>query len=180
MGLGGMKYAWQRQTKDFAHAKGDRYSSLVIDNRGIGESDKPTSRYSTSEMAKDIVEVVDHLGWTGKRELHIIGISMGGMIAQELVRPLNLRNASLADMLHPTLSSCSLASLRILHHPSPNTRCQGCQTLSEPLQYPAISTAQLIPTPLRPTPPPPIFLHISPRFVFRDSSPTRSQGRSPC
>lgn len=85
MGLGGMKYAWQRQTKDFAHTKGDQYSSLVIDNRGIGDSDKPTARYSTSEMAKDIVEVVDHIGWKREREIHVIGISMGGMIAQEIV-----------------------------------------------------------------------------------------------
>ncbi|KAH6858629.1 Alpha/Beta hydrolase protein [Alternaria alternata] len=84
MGLGGMKYAWQRQTKDFGHTKGDQYSSLVTDNRGIGDSDKPTSRYSTSAMAQDIVEVLDHVGWTGNRELHVIGISMGGMIAQEI------------------------------------------------------------------------------------------------
>ena len=99
MGLGGMKYAWQRQTKDFAHAKGDQYSSLVIDNRGIGDSDKPRFRYSTSEMAKDIVELVDHLGWTGKRELHVIGISMGGMIAQEMVSPSNLQHPSCADKM---------------------------------------------------------------------------------
>ncbi|KAF2001789.1 alpha/beta hydrolase-like protein [Amniculicola lignicola CBS 123094] len=84
MGLGGMKYAWQRQTKDFAHTKSDQYSSLVLDNRGIGDSDKPLQRYTTSDMAKDVVEVLDHIGWTGKRELHIIGISMGGMIAQEM------------------------------------------------------------------------------------------------
>jgi pimeloyl-ACP methyl ester carboxylesterase len=87
MGLGGMKYAWQRQTRDFGHTKGDQYSSLVTDNRGIGDSDKPTSRYSTSAMAQDIVEVLDHIGWTGKRELHVIGISMGGMIAQEILPP---------------------------------------------------------------------------------------------
>lgn len=86
MGLGGMKYAWQRQTKDFAHTQAGQYSSLVIDNRGIGDSDKPRyPRYSTSEMAKDIVELVDQIGWSGKRELHVIGISMGGMIAQEIV-----------------------------------------------------------------------------------------------
>ncbi|KAH7135552.1 Alpha/Beta hydrolase protein [Dendryphion nanum] len=84
MGLGGMKYAWQRQTKDFAHSKADQYSSLVLDNRGIGESDKPLRRYSTSEMAKDVLEVLDQVGWTGKRQLNVIGISMGGMIAQEL------------------------------------------------------------------------------------------------
>ncbi|KAF2032401.1 alpha/beta-hydrolase [Setomelanomma holmii] len=92
MGLGGMKYAWQRQTKDFAHTKGDQYSSLVTDNRGIGDSDKPKHRYSTSEMAKDVIEVVDHLGWTNKRDLHVIGISMGGMIAQEIGFAENLWN----------------------------------------------------------------------------------------
>lgn len=86
MGLGGMKYAWQRQTKDFAHAKANQYSSLVLDNRGIGESDKPMKRYSTSEMAKDTIDLIDQIGWTRERELHIIGISMGGMIAQEMVR----------------------------------------------------------------------------------------------
>ncbi|KAH7070760.1 Alpha/Beta hydrolase protein [Paraphoma chrysanthemicola] len=92
MGLGGMKYAWQRQTKDFAHAKGEQYSSLIIDNRGIGESGKPTSRYSTSEMAKDVIEVIDHIGWTSKRDLHVIGISMGGMLAQEIGFAENLWN----------------------------------------------------------------------------------------
>jgi pimeloyl-ACP methyl ester carboxylesterase len=86
MGLGSLKSAWQRQTKDFGHTKGDQYSCLIIDNRGIGESDKPMMRYSTSEMAKDIIEVLDHVGWTEKRQLHVIGISMGGMISQELVR----------------------------------------------------------------------------------------------
>ncbi|KAF2275810.1 alpha/beta-hydrolase [Westerdykella ornata] len=84
MGLGGAKYAWQRQTKDLAHTKADVYSSLILDNRGIGESDKPLRRYSTSEMAKDVIEVLDALGWTGKRQLNLIGISMGGMIAQEM------------------------------------------------------------------------------------------------
>lgn len=86
MGLGSFKAAWQRQTKDFGHDEASRYTSLVLDNRGMGESDKPLMRYSTSEMALDTFEVLDHLGWTEERQLHVIGISMGGMIAQELVR----------------------------------------------------------------------------------------------
>lgn len=85
MGLAALKRYWQRQTKDFAHTEADRYTSLIFDNRGIGESDKPFGRYSTSQMAQDLLEVLNHVNWTEERRLHVIGISMGGMIAQELV-----------------------------------------------------------------------------------------------
>lgn len=85
MGLGAFKWYWQRQTIDFGHNKADKYSCLIFDNRGMGESDKPIMRYSTSEMAKDTIELLDYLGWKGERSVHIIGISMGGMIAQEMV-----------------------------------------------------------------------------------------------
>jgi pimeloyl-ACP methyl ester carboxylesterase len=53
----------------------------------MGKSEKPIMRYSTSEMAKDLLELLDHLGWTEERQLHVAGVSMGGMIAQELVIP---------------------------------------------------------------------------------------------
>lgn len=85
MGLGAFKTAWQRQTKDFAHTTSSRYTCLIFDNRGVGESDKPLQRYSTWHMAKDTIDLLDGLGWTADRQLHVIGISMGGMIAQELV-----------------------------------------------------------------------------------------------
>lgn len=86
MGLGGLMKTWQRQTKDFGHTEADKYSCLMFDNRGIGDSDKPLLRYTTSEMARDAVELLDHVGWTQDRSVHVVGISMGGMIAQELVR----------------------------------------------------------------------------------------------
>ncbi|OBT74649.1 hypothetical protein VF21_06408 [Pseudogymnoascus sp. 05NY08] len=88
--------AWQRQTLRFGHEQGDQYSFLIFDNRGIGRSDKPVMRYSTSEMAKDVVELADHLGWTQERELHVIGVSMGGMIAQELGQLIPERICSLS------------------------------------------------------------------------------------
>jgi len=50
----------------------------------MGLSDKPSLRYTTSELARDVVELLDFLGWTGLRSLFVIGVSMGGMIAQEL------------------------------------------------------------------------------------------------
>ena len=85
MGLAGFKWYWQRYTKAFGHERSSKYSCLVFDNRGMGESDKPSMRYSTSEMAKDTLDLLDSIGWTAQRQLHVIGISMGGMIAQELV-----------------------------------------------------------------------------------------------
>ena len=33
-------------------------------------------------MAEDVICLLDTLGWTGTRELHVVGISLGGMIAQ--------------------------------------------------------------------------------------------------
>ncbi|KAL9589459.1 MAG: hypothetical protein Q9203_001752 [Teloschistes exilis] len=38
-------------------------------------------------MAKDTLELLNYLGWTALRQLNIIGVSMGGMISQELVAP---------------------------------------------------------------------------------------------
>ncbi|OCK75745.1 alpha/beta-hydrolase [Lepidopterella palustris CBS 459.81] len=121
MGLGAIKSAWQRQTKDFAHTNGDKYSSLIFDNRGMGESDMPLMRYSTSEMAKDTIELLNHVGWTRERQLHIIGISMGGMIAQEMGFFENLLNrinifiprsldAQLAGIKHNLYTSSYLLS----------------------------------------------------------------------
>ncbi|CAL3970023.1 unnamed protein product [Diplocarpon coronariae] len=96
MGLGSLKSGWQRQTLHFGHEHGDKYSSLIFDNRGMGKSDKPIMRYSTSEMAKDAIELIDHLGWTNERQLHVAGVSMGGMIAQELAYLIPARIASLS------------------------------------------------------------------------------------
>lgn len=93
MGLGTFKNAWQWQVQHFGHHHSMEYTCLIFDNRGMGESDKPYGRYSTSEMAKDTLEIIDHLEWTLPRHLHVVGVSMGGMIAQELVshskRPLS-------------------------------------------------------------------------------------------
>ncbi|KAK1830124.1 Alpha/Beta hydrolase protein [Podospora conica] len=91
MGLGGLKSAWQRQTLHFGHEHGTTYSVLVLDNRGMGLSATPLRRYSTREMALDLVDLLTHINWlptppspAPSRTLHLIGISLGGMIAQEL------------------------------------------------------------------------------------------------
>lgn len=97
MGVGGTRRTWQQQTKYFGHERRDEYSVLVLDNRGQGESDKPFGRYTTSEMAFDIVDILDHIGWTEKRSVHLVGISLGGMIVQEIAHadPHRFRSLSL-------------------------------------------------------------------------------------
>lgn len=56
------------------------YRCLVMDNRGVGNSDTPSGRYSTSEMAKDVLDLLNYLEWTLPRSLHVIGVSMGGCV----------------------------------------------------------------------------------------------------
>lgn len=115
MGLGGYTRTWQRQIKDFGHVEADKYTCLFCDNRGMGQSDKPLLRYTTSEMAKDIIELLDHLDWKQERDLHIVGISMGGMIAQELVRcpPSNHYNHQLT-LLQALLIPERICSLNLI------------------------------------------------------------------
>lgn len=56
------------------------YRVLRFDNRGIGQSDKPAGPYSSKLLADDAKALVDSLRLTG---FHLMGVSMGGMIAEE-------------------------------------------------------------------------------------------------
>ncbi len=58
-----------------------RYRLLLFDNRGAGRTDKPGGRYSIRLMAGDTAALVEAVGI---RRAHVLGVSMGGMIAQEL------------------------------------------------------------------------------------------------
>ncbi|KAI9510290.1 Alpha/Beta hydrolase protein [Russula earlei] len=82
MGLGMSCNAWSTQLVHFARLP--QYSILVFDNRGVGNSDAPRGPYTTSSMAEDVITLLDFLSWTDKRSLHLLGFSLGGMIAQEL------------------------------------------------------------------------------------------------
>ncbi|RLM80389.1 uncharacterized protein C2845_PM12G12380 [Panicum miliaceum] len=66
-----------------------------FDNRGMGRSSVPEqkSQYTTAIMAKDALELMDHLGW---RKAHVFGHSMGSMIASKLAAMAPDRVASLA------------------------------------------------------------------------------------
>ncbi|KAI1097176.1 alpha/beta-hydrolase [Jackrogersella minutella] len=92
---------WRPQTLYFGHERVDRYSVLIFDDRGAGVLNKPVLCYSTSFMARDLIEVLNHIGWTSERQLHVSG-GMGGMIALEIPGLAPQRTASLN--LHCTMA----------------------------------------------------------------------------
>ena len=115
MGLGAQLVAWPRDVVDGLAAGG--YRVVRMDNRDIGLSTKtdgpaPTlaallkafahrryaqSDYLLSDMAADAVALLDHLELGA---VHVVGVSMGGMIAQQLT----------IDHPDRVLSLCSIMS----------------------------------------------------------------------
>ena len=77
-GLGYERHGWGPLPRLLA----EDFRVLVFDNRGIGESDVPPGPYSTGQMAGDALGVLDA---AGVQRAHVIGTSLGGMVAQELV-----------------------------------------------------------------------------------------------
>src|ERR1035437_8231835 len=59
-----------------------RHFRLVLaDNRGSGRSDLPPGSFSVADMADDVLAVLDG---GGIRRAHVMGVSLGGMVAQQL------------------------------------------------------------------------------------------------
>ena len=54
---------------------------VIFDNRGVGQTDKPTTPYSMAQFAGDVVGLMDALN---VQAAHLFGMSMGGMIAQHV------------------------------------------------------------------------------------------------
>jgi pimeloyl-ACP methyl ester carboxylesterase len=59
-----------------------QYQVIRLDNRGMGRSSAPNSPYSLKQMANDVAALLDHIAID---KVHLVGHSMGGQIAQELV-----------------------------------------------------------------------------------------------
>ncbi|KAI9017770.1 Alpha/Beta hydrolase protein [Gaertneriomyces semiglobifer] len=79
MGLSGTLRAWDTSVAALL-ARGS-CQICIFDNRGVGESDQPGPGYTLKDMAMDARELLQHLGW---KEVGVVGVSMGGMIALQL------------------------------------------------------------------------------------------------
>jgi 3-oxoadipate enol-lactonase len=77
MGLGLSGGAWWR-TVD---ALRPRFRVITFDNRGVGRSRGLTPAYTTEAMADDAAAVLDALR---VQDAHVYGLSLGGMVAQQL------------------------------------------------------------------------------------------------
>lgn len=109
MGLGADANGWMFQVPELSKY----YRTIAFDNRGVGRSDKPAGPYSIAQMADEAVGLLDVLEI---ERAHICGISMGGMISQEvaLKYPKRLRSLILgctyAKPDHGVLQNQSLST----------------------------------------------------------------------
>ena len=68
---------WIPQIQAFAAA----YRTVIFDNRDAGQSSMAEPGYEIADMARDAVALADELGLDS---FHLLGVSMGGAIAQEI------------------------------------------------------------------------------------------------
>jgi 3-oxoadipate enol-lactonase len=90
-GMSATHMAWGRPFLDELEA---RFDCVVFDNRGMGRSGRAELPFGIADLAADTAALLDALGIEGA---HVVGISMGGMIAQELAlaRPELVRTLTL-------------------------------------------------------------------------------------
>jgi pimeloyl-ACP methyl ester carboxylesterase len=77
MGLNGSSQAWWRLLPHVAAS----HQAIVFDNRGTGASDPVRGPLSMTDMVEDALAVLDA---AGHASAHVIGASMGGMVAQHI------------------------------------------------------------------------------------------------
>lgn len=90
-GMSGTHVSWGEPFRGLLE---EGFDVVAFDNRGIGLSERISEAFTIGEMAEDTAEMLDRLEI---ESAHVVGISMGGMIAQELAlsHPARLRSLTL-------------------------------------------------------------------------------------
>ena len=91
MGLGADHTAWVLNVPEWSQSR----RVVVFDNRDVGESSYAEAPYEVSDMAADALALADELGL---ESFDLVGLSLGGAIAQELAlsAPERVRTLTLA------------------------------------------------------------------------------------
>jgi 3-oxoadipate enol-lactonase len=91
MGLAADTLSWALQVPAFA----ERHHTIIFDNRDVGQSSQVDAPYDLADMADDALALADALSL---ESFHLLGVSMGGAIAQELAlaAPERVRTLTLA------------------------------------------------------------------------------------
>jgi 3-oxoadipate enol-lactonase len=76
-GLGYARWGWEPVVDSLA----EQHEVVLFDNRGIGESGAPDGLYSVRMLAEDAVAVLDA---SGLKRAHVLGTSLGGMVALQV------------------------------------------------------------------------------------------------
>jgi pimeloyl-ACP methyl ester carboxylesterase len=76
-GLGYARWGWEPVVEPLARS----FDVILFDNRGIGASDAPPGPYSVGDLVADALRILDE---ADVARAHVLGTSLGGMVAQEL------------------------------------------------------------------------------------------------
>ena len=87
-GLGTDRRLWLYQVPAFC----GRVPTLLVDLRGHGRSSAPPGEWTVADMARDVVRLLRHLG---AEKAHLVGLSLGGMVAQQFALDYPYATASL-------------------------------------------------------------------------------------
>jgi 3-oxoadipate enol-lactonase len=110
-GLSGNHLHWG---DEFLGLLDDDFELIALDNRGIGHSSRTDEPFTVADMADDAVGLLDALEI---ESAHVMGISMGGMIAQEIAlrHPDRVRTLTLG-CTYAGGEGASLADPQVIQH----------------------------------------------------------------
>jgi pimeloyl-ACP methyl ester carboxylesterase len=106
----------------------DDFDALVHDQRGLGESAIPPGPYEMADYAADALAMLDHVGWERAR---VIGVSFGGMVAQELAvtAPERVERLALLCTSPGGAGGASFPLQELATMPADEARAKGTQLL---------------------------------------------------
>lgn len=129
-GFGASKIDW---FPPYVEKMAAKHRVVIFDNRGVGQTDKPTNPYAMPQFAADTVGLLDALAI---EKTHVFGVSMGGMIAQhvaleypERVLGLVLGCTAAGGPGNPNLISPSDEVFAVLTKPPSGDRAQDSRDL---------------------------------------------------